>query len=403
MAETKEYKTYKIGELGKVVTGRTPPSSKPECFGSNFPFITPSDMKEERTVKTERFLSEEGALLLKNNMVPSGSVAVSCIGSQMGKSVLVKTTSFTNQQLNTVIPNENVNSDYLYYLMLTKRELLFSLGSASGVATPILNKGAFSEIEVALPSTEIQENIASILRSYDDLIENNNRRIQILETIAQKLYQEWFIHYRFPGHQQTQWQETDQGKIPVGWEIKKIEDCYQTSSGGTPSRKKPEYYGEDHNWIKTKELRDSFVLDTEEKISDLGLAKSSAKLFPKHTTIIAMYGATIGRLGITTTETATNQACCAFLPLNEAYSPWFIYLSLKEKKLELLALGQGAAQQNISQQVIKGFELLVPETILLTEFNKIVEPLFLQMENLVKKNKNLKKQRGLLLSKLITG
>lgn len=288
---------------------------------------------------------------------------------------------------------------YVYYFL----QILNLEQYNSGAGVPTLNRNHLDELELAVHKYEEQVSIANTLEEYERLIDNNSRRITLLEEIAQNLYREWFINFCFPNHEHTQWQETPQGKIPANWEIKSIEECYRTSSGGTPSRKISEYYGDDHDWIKTKELRDSFILETEEKISDLGLAKSSAKLFPRHTTIIAMYGATIGRLGITTDEAATNQACCALLPLEDVYSPWFIYLTLKEKKPEILALGQGAAQQNISQQVIKGFRFLAPEKSLLMLFNERVEPLFLQMENLLKKNNNLKQQRDMLLPKLISG
>ncbi len=96
----------KISDLGRIVTGRTPPSSKPECFGDKYPFITPGDMHDRKNASTtERYLSEDGAQLLKRNVLPAGSVAVSCIGWQMGKSIKVTRPSFSNQQLNTIIPN----------------------------------------------------------------------------------------------------------------------------------------------------------------------------------------------------------------------------------------------------------------------------------------------------------
>ncbi|MBL4761552.1 MAG: restriction endonuclease subunit S [Gammaproteobacteria bacterium] len=398
------YQKLKIGDLGKVITGRTPPSSKPECFGELYPFVTPTDMHDRKAAHTtERYLSEDGAVLLKRNLLPPGSVSVSCIGWQMGKSILISRPSFSNQQLNTVIPNEKVDSDYLYYLLTTKREQLFSIASATGVRTPILNKSSFSDIEVEIPKIEIQRKIAPVLTNYDNLIENNNRRIAILEDMARCLYREWFVKFRFPGHENCQFKDSVLGEIPDGWDVKAVEECYKTSSGGTPSRKKPEYYGDDHWWTKTKELKDGFITSVDEKISDLGLSKSSAKLFPKDTVLLAMYGATIGRLGILTNESATNQACCALIPLEKIYSPWFIYLTLLSKRPDLLSLGQGAAQQNISQQVIKGFKFLLPELSILDQFNSGVEPMFREIELLLKSNKNLKKQRDLLLPKLISG
>lgn len=380
-----KWQTVSLSEIADYKTGKL--NSNAAVENGKYPFFTCS--RETFKINTWSF-DCECVLLAGNNANAEYPV----------KYFKGKFDAYQRTYVITTKDPKILNIRFLYFVIELKLNLLKSL--STGAATRFLTKGVIDNLQIDLPSIEEQEEIVKILGSYDDIIENNTRRIAILETMAQNLYREWFVNFRFPGHEQSQWKDTPQGKIPVGWEIKSIEECYRTSSGGTPSRKISEYYGDDHDWIKTKELRDSFILETEEKISDLGLAKSSAKLFPRHTTIIAMYGATIGRLGITTDEAATNQACCALLPLEDVYSPWFIYLTLKEKKPEILALGQGAAQQNISQQVIKGFKFLAPEESLLMLFNERVEPLFLQMENLLKKNNNLKQQRDLLLPKLLS-
>ena len=198
--------------------------------------------------------------------------------------------------------------------------------------------------------------------------------------------------------------DSELGKIPAGWEVSKIVDLYKTSSGGTPSRKKPEYYDNGHiPWVKTKELKDCFVIESEEKITDLGLKGSSAKLFPKHSVLLAMYGATIGQLGIISQEASSNQACCALIEKEESFTSWYVYLYLYSNRNHIIGQRMGAAQQNISQQIIKDFSILKPTTKIMNGFNEIVEPMFMQIENLQKKNRNLKQQRGLLLPKLISG
>jgi len=184
-----------IGDLGKVTTGRTPPSSRPECFGKMMPFITPSDMTGSRTVeKPQRFLSEEGAGLLHKCVVEQG-VAVSCIGWQMGKALLIEKPSVTNQQINTVVPNSGkVELLYLYYVLSARRDEIFRLGSG-GSRTPILNKSAFSQLEIALPPLEEQHRIARILGALDDKIELDRRMNRTLETIARAIFKSWFIDF----------------------------------------------------------------------------------------------------------------------------------------------------------------------------------------------------------------
>lgn len=162
------WQEYRVGELGKIVTGKTPSTTHPSYFGDEYPFITPSDMDGQKWANvTECYLSDEGAKSLQRNLLPKNSVAVSCIGWQMGKVIMVSRPSFTNQQLNTIIPNEKVDPDFLYYSFSTRKQELLSLGSATGVRTPILNKSAFSDLKVNVPPLPIQRKIADMLSAYD--------------------------------------------------------------------------------------------------------------------------------------------------------------------------------------------------------------------------------------------
>jgi type I restriction enzyme S subunit len=248
-----------------------------------------------------------------------------------------------------------------------------------------------------------QRKIASILSAYDDLIENNLRRIKILEEMAQNLYREWFVKFRFPGYQHTRFTDSPMGQIPEGWAVANFGELYMTSSGGTPSRKVSEYYGGAHPWVKTRELNDGFIFETEETVTDLGLKKSSAKSFPANTVILAIYGATIGKLGILSISSATNQACVAILPKEEGFGRAFSFLFLRENRDKLISLGQGAAQQNISQVVLKNFPALRPPESLMHEFSQMVEPLLDNDRNLQQKNIILRRTRDLLLPRLISG
>ena len=148
--------------------------------------------------------------------------------------------SFTNQQVNSVIVNENEHDPFfVYHLLATFREELKA--NAGGAATPIINKTAFSEIEVNVPSLSVQQRIAGILSAYDDLIENNQRRIRILETMASALYREWFVEFRFPGHDKIPRVASPLGDIPQSWEVKKLKDVCHLTMGQSP---KSEFYNQ---------------------------------------------------------------------------------------------------------------------------------------------------------------
>lgn len=304
--------------------------------------------------------------------------------------------------LNTTLWVKDFKGNYpkfVYYFLKTLNLSQYN----SGAGVPTLNRNHLDELDILIPLIQSQIRIASILSAYDDLIENNNRRIAILEEMARSLYREWFVKFLFPGHEEVKMVDSELGQIPDGWRIVQISDIYKTSSGGTPSRLKPEYYNGEIQWVKTKELRDGFVVECEETISELGLIKSSAKLFPKHTVLMAMYGATIGQLGIISKESASNQACCAIIAIDEIFSPWYIYLNLLSNRTYIIGQRMGAAQQNISQQIIKDLKVIQPDSQTMQKFNQIVESIFFKIENLQKKNNNLKTQLDMLLPKLISG
>ena len=222
----------RIGDLGEVFTGRTPPTERPAYFGDDHPFITPGDMRQGKHARaTQRSVSNEGAELLKRIKVPANSVCVSCIGWQMGEAIMTDRPSFTNQQINTIVPNGRVDPSFLYYSLRPCKQELLSLGATSGVRTPILNKSAFCDLMVNLPPLPVQLRIASILSAYDELIENSQRRIRILEAIAGALYREWFVQFRFLGHEKAPPVASPLGEIPQGWEVKKLGEVAQTFRG----------------------------------------------------------------------------------------------------------------------------------------------------------------------------
>lgn len=148
------------------------------------------------------------------------------------------------------------------------------------------------------------------------------------------------------------------------------------SSGGTPSRSKPHYYGGGIPWVKTGELRENIITSTEETLTEDGLKNSSAKLFPRETVLIAMYGATIGRVALLGIEAATNQACAAAVANLGMVTSQYLVLLLQAEKANLVAKGQGGAQPNISQGVIKEHVVMLPEVVEQNEIVRRVEVLF---------------------------
>jgi type I restriction enzyme, S subunit len=178
------------------------------------------------------------------------------------------------------------------------------------------------------------------------------------------------------------------GKLTEGWPAhsdflsKYLREIATWSSGGTPSRAHPEYYGGNIPWIKTGELRENIIIDTEEKITQLGLEKSSAKIFPIGTVLVAMYGATIGRVALLGIEAATNQACAAAIPIDDQVTSRYLFYLLQAEKAALVRKGQGGAQPNISQGLIKEHQILLPTLQEQQEIVYRIESLFSKADDL---------------------
>jgi type I restriction enzyme S subunit len=173
-------------------------------------------------------------------------------------------------------------------------------------------------------------------------------------------------------YKESDFQESPIGRIPKEWQIAKIEDLAQTSSGGTPSRGKKEYFGGNIPWVKSGELKDNSIYDTEEKITQDGLKNSAAKIFPKGTLVVALYGATVGKTGILGIDATTNQAVCAILPNDVTFDAGFLRYYLIFKREQLIAISAGGAQPNISQEIIRMMRIALPS---IQEQQKIVRVL----------------------------
>ena len=199
-----EWKEYKLGDLGTVITGKTPSKNNPEDWGDEMPFVTPSDYKNygKFAEKAERNLSKFGIERLKNKILPSKSILVTCIGSDMGKVAINTRQVITNQQINSIIPNSKVDSDFLYYRLVSMYEILRIYGG-DGTAVPIVNKGDFENIETEIPPLPEQTAIASVLSSLDGKIDLLHRQNATLEKMAETLFRQWFVE-----EAKEEWEET---------------------------------------------------------------------------------------------------------------------------------------------------------------------------------------------------
>lgn len=409
-----ELQKVQLSDLGKIVTGKTPPTSEPKYFGEKYPFITPTDMHDRKNAhSTERYLSESGADLLKKKLLPADSVAVSCIGWQMGKAIKITKPSFTNQQLNSIIPNERVNADYLYYLLQTKREELFSIGSAAGVRTPILNKTLFSEYKVSIPPLEKQHEIATILSAFDDLIENNTRRIEILDEMARRIYREWFVHFRYPSHHEDELVDsgTELGEIPEVWEAIKLGDVLTKLESGNRPKGGVSQYDDGIPSVGAENVLGvgQYKYSKEKYVPEEFYEEMNKGIVEDYDVLIYKDGAGLGRVSIFGDGFPHRELCInshAYLVRTDnTCSQAYLYFWMDSPliKSSIRNSNTNAAQPGINMGDVRGFPFLIPSDKILEKFDEIGVPIVSQIFHLAKKNQRLKETRDLLLPKLISG
>jgi len=232
---TVEKKSYFIKDLGRVITGKTPSKDNPEDWGDEIDFITPTDFSGNGKYlsRVKRKISTQGKSRYKNMIIPPKSIVVTCIGSDMGKVVVSKETSLTNQQINSIVVDQDAfDTDFAYYVLKAMYPTLRSIAEEGGSTMPIITKSVFEKIEFESPDLPTQKKIGEILSAYDAKIENNNLIIKKLETAAQILFDEWFVNFRFPGYENMKFVESEMGEIPEGWEIKSVLDVIERISPG---------------------------------------------------------------------------------------------------------------------------------------------------------------------------
>lgn len=390
-----DWKTYRLGEFIDINPRVTLKQGNEYSFvemkdlNATFKYVSPSAKRELKG--GSKFQNGDTLFARITPCLENGKIC------QVKK--LENNVGFGSTEFLVFRGKENVSdNDFVYYLSrseFVKNNAVQMMTGTSGRQR--VEKSALEQLEITAPSLPTQKKIAQILSSLDDKIELNLQMNQTLEAMAQAIFKEWFVNFNFPGFDG----ELVDG-LPKGWRMGKVKDVYKTTSGGTPSRAKGEYYENGTiNWVKSKELNGNFIFDTEEKITEKAVKNSSAKLIPKHSILLAMYGATVGEYAITGRETTCNQAICAVIEKEFPYTYFFEYF--KTNRNSIIGRASGSAQQNISQALIQQLEILIPSIEIVNNYHLVVEPLFNKMEENLLQIQTLTQTRDTLLPKLLSG
>ena len=409
-----KFQTVKISDIGKIITGKTPSTKVKEYFGGNFPFIKPTDIEigSRFVQKSEVSLSEKGGETMKNSILPSFTTCVVTIGSIGKKICLTNKPSFTNQQINSIIPyTDKYDSLFVFYLLKNNLHLVEQIESGSASGRQNVNKSTFSGIKVKVPEFEIQKIMGSILGEYDNLIENKIKTIEILKKILQLIFNEWFVRFNFPQSKKLTLVTSDIGDIPSDWNLTTLDEIIVSISSG--SRPKGGVKG----------ILDGIPSIGAENIDGLGnYDYSKEKFVPKeffqkmkngiicnNDVLLYKDGAHVGRKSFFKKE-YPHKDCCInehvfILRTQENLHQNFLYFWLDQDWMteNIVNLNSNTAQPGINMPGVKSLPILLPPTDLIVEYNKIVNPLMDMLFLTAKQIRNLTQTRDILLPSLLNG
>ena len=294
-------------------------------------------------------------------------------------------------------PAEGVEPSFLGAVMESAEYKEWVLQNAGGAAQPNANAKTLGAFSLLIPDQRTQRRVGSILDAIDGLIENNRRRVEVLEEMSRAIYREWFVHFRYPGHEDVPLVDSPLGPIPDGWEV--------STCGGTPSKKEPAYWNDGEiPWFTPSDMTKSgwrYAAAPEMCINTEGLARSSARLFPEGSVMMTSR-ATLGVLAIATFDATTNQGFIV-IPPDDRWSPGFIREWLDFHAEELASVATGATFKEITKGAFKRLPFLVPAHDVLASHREATDPLESEVRILEEQARNLTSLRDLLLPKLVTG
>lgn len=412
-----EWKRYKLGELLRVKHGW---AFKGEFFSDTGvqSILTPGNFYESGGFKAnplkDRFYSGDYP---KEYLCSKGDLVVAMTeqaAGLLGSTAIVPEDNryLHNQRIGLISCNESLNKDFAYYLFMTQSVRQQISRSASGTKVKHTSPEKIYDVQVDIPKIQTQKNIAFFLSSLDKKIQINNQINQELEAMAKTLYDYWFVQFDFPDQNGKPYKSSGgkmvyhpelKREIPEGWGVAKVEDIAQTGSGGTPKSTNVSYYSNGEiPWINSGELEQTVITSTSNFITEEGLNNSSAKLFPSGTILVAMYGATAGKVSFLTFEASTNQAICVIM-LTDIRMRYYLKNVIEDLYQYLVKLSTGSARDNLSQDMIKNIKVVIPSNDILDRFYDFSNNIIKEITKKQQENEQLTQLRDWLLPMLMNG
>ena len=401
---------------GKIQTG--PFGSQlhaSDYVADGIPCIMPANMKSNRVdLSAIAYISEKDAKRLSKHLVKAGDILYSRRGDVTQKALIREAEAgyFCGTGCLLVRPGDAIDPEFLTYHLSTPTNQDWIVKQAVGATMPNLNTAILSAVPLNLPpNKDIQRRTAAILSALDAKIDCNNRINAELEAMAKTLYDYWFVQFDFPDANgkpykssggKMAYNATLKREIPSGWHDSNVLAVADLLGGGTPTKKKPHYWGGDIPFFTPTDADGSiFKFSTTDYITSEGLKGSSTKLFSKHTVFITARGS-VGRLVLAGVDMAMNQSCYA-LRAKAGISHVFLFFLAKELIHHLHVKSSGSVFDSIVSNDIELTQLAIPKSEVIEEFAEVVEPIFEKIANNTKENQQLAQLRDWLLPLLMNG
>jgi len=393
------WQPLKIGDLGRVVTGKTPPTENAEYYDGNELFVSPKDLtwNSYYVDSTTTRISEKALDKFKGQVIPRNAVMFTSLSFAFGKMGIASRTCITNQQINSVVVNNKHCPRFVYYLLRAYEPYIFAYNS--GIDTPIVPKSVFERIPILAPDKATQEKIASLLSAYDDQIANNQRRIALLESMAEEIYREWFVRMRFSQHAKLKGDEL----MPPGWSRQPIGELAALIKRGIS----PDYAEQsEHQVINQKCIRGGRVSMAEAR-PHVSVVPDDKLLRFGDVLINSTGVGTLGRAAVFDIE-ADGVTCDSHVtilrPKDVTLSGEFLAytIQLLQSYFESMASGS-TGQAELSRELVSRTKVLVPTPDLLKRFSEAAAPIRRQRRLLLDQNEKLSATRDQLLPRLISG
>lgn len=363
-----------------------------ELFSNGIINDIPMERVQMSDKELSKFLLEKGDLLFaRQSLVAEGAGKCSYVND------LTEETTFESHLIRVRLNPKRAISKYFYYLFQLPNNPIKTIVNQCAQAG--IRGSELVRVKVPCPSIKVQKKIASILSAYDSQIENNQKRIKILEQMAENLYKEWFVRFRFPGYENVEFE----GGIPKGWNVFCLSNYGRIETGKTPSMEHPEYYGGKYLFIKTPDMHDEmYVLDTSESLSELGNKIQPNKLLPENSIMVSCIGSA-GVVAINAKPAHTNQQINSIVLKDIRELEW-LYFTCKFLKPTIELFGAtGATMTNLSKGKFERLKVINPSMNIKEKYHTLCHSMFQTIKCLQEKNLALIHQRDLLLPRLMSG